>query len=113
MVEKRAFIRHAYRAYGTLLLVEEGADMSAWQRYPAHILNISYKGALVAVLDEHDLTSGQDIKLHVEMETGENVWMAGNVAHTKDHFIGLACKPNEDDDTRNLAELLIKTQVRD
>ena len=113
MVEKRAFIRHAYRAYGTLLIVDENQEKEAWARYPAHILNISYKGALVAVLDDHELESGSEIKLHIEMESGENVWMSGDIAHTKDHFIGLACRPAEEEDTRNLAELLIKTQVRD
>lgn len=122
MVEKRAFIRHAYRAYGTLLIVQgsdsdespaESVNMDSWPRFPAHVLNISYKGALIAVLEDHDLQSGQTIKLHLEMESGENVWMSGKVAHTKDHFIGLACKPSDEEDTRNLAELLINTQVRD
>ena len=81
--------RHPHRAYATLSYGERSLD--------AHILNLSKRGALIAVLGEHDLACRAPIDLTIETHKGK-VALRGTVAHLKAHYLGLNCTPTTDAD---------------
>lgn len=87
-----------YRSYGTL-----SSDNNQW---PAHIINISSTGALIAIICEHTLTEEAIIHLTVELLEGEDIVMHGKVLHVKDHYIGLHCEPEKQTDKNRLANIL-------
>ncbi len=85
--ERRRAERYPHRAHATLMVNNNA--------YPAHIINISVIGALVAVVDEHEIEEDQEIAIDIESEVG-NFSMHGTVAHVKNHYIGLECVPPDD-----------------
>ena len=97
---KRNATRQSYRGYGTL--------SSETDSYEAHLLNISLKGALVAVITPHTLTTDTEVTLEVELDSGEHVKMEGAVAHTKEHFIGVRCQTCSQQDQEQLERFLAK-----
>jgi len=60
--------------------------------YEAHVLNISASGSLVAVIDDHEITPYQHIKLILQYR-GEDIRVDAEVMHVKGHYLGLKCKP--------------------
>ena len=74
--------------------------------WPVYIINISMQGALIALLDEHPVDEGMVVTLQVELPNAKSVMMHGNVAHVKEHYIGLDCQPNEDQEQALLEQLL-------
>lgn len=96
--ERRAFPRVAYRAYATLL-----GSNTCWD---VHLLDLSFNGALVALLENHPLTSGDQIILDIEQDDGPSIKMQGQVSHTNAHLLGLECRPNGIDQQARLRELL-------
>ena len=106
--EKRSFPRVHYRAY---------ASLSAGNlRYPAHILDLSFNGALVALIHRHELHEGEQITLNIELleedrheeDSTPTIRMQGRLAHIKDHFLGLECRASGIDNQTRLRELLEK-----
>ena len=96
--ERRQTERQEHRGYGTLTNSE-----ASW---PVCIINISMHGALIAILDDHPIEEGMVITLQVELANGSSVIMHGSVAHVKDHYIGLDCTPNDDQEQSALEALL-------
>lgn len=85
--ERRRAERYPHRAHATLMINNNA--------YPAHIINISIIGALVAVVENHDIKENQEIAIDIESDSG-NFSMRGTVAHVKNHYIGLECTPPDD-----------------
>lgn len=98
-LERRQAERLPHRGTGTLLTSE-----SSWA---AHIINISPRGALIALVDPHNIEEDHTVTLQIELGDGTTILTHGHVAHVKDHYIGLECKPNTDEDARRL-EAMIK-----
>ena len=96
--ERRQSERQDHRGYGTLTNTE-----GSW---PVCIINISMQGALIAILEEHSIEEGMVITLQVELANGSSVMMHGSVAHVKEHYVGLDCKPNDDQEQSALEALL-------
>ena len=82
--DRRRAERYTHRAHATLSV--EGTQ------YDAHLINISRLGALVAIIDEHNIPAKQDISLHIETPDGQLLTMTGTVAHAKAHYLGLECE---------------------
>ncbi len=97
-LERRQSERLPHRGNGTLITSE-----SSWA---AHIINISLQGALVALLDPHNLDEEQAVTLQIALSDGNSILAHGHVAHVKDHYIGLECKPNSEEDERRLRDVI-------
>ncbi|MFL0803550.1 MAG: PilZ domain-containing protein [Agarilytica sp.] len=90
---RRSEERIPHRAYATLI--------TANNQYAAHLLNISRNGALIAVIQEHDLKSADEISLRIETETLQ-FELNGWVAHVRDHYLGMTGRPSNE---KNRADL--------
>ena len=97
-LERRQNERLPHRGGGTLLTSE-----SSWT---AHIINISLQGALIALVDPHNITEDQTVTLQIALSDGTAILTHGHVAHVKDHYIGLECKPNTEEDARRLEAMI-------
>lgn len=98
--ERRSFPRIEYRAFATL--------MTSKKKCPVHILDVSFNGALAAILSDHTLQNGEQIVLTIEIENSESIKMQGHLAHQKGHFLGLECHATNIDHQSSLRELLNK-----
>ena len=97
-LERRQSERLPHRGGGTLITSE-----SSWT---AHIINISLQGALIALLEPHNINEDQTITLQISLSDGNSILTHGHVAHVKDHYIGLECQPNTEQDARRLREVI-------
>lgn len=68
----------------------------------AHLLNISETGALVAVIEPHQLSAGEAITLDIELPEGQQARLEGHVAHVKEHLLGLDCTPATEVDAERI-----------
>ncbi len=93
--DERSAPRFRYRCNATL----SAADTSC----PAHLLNISQSGALVAILEENRFAMDDRVELTIEQDGGEDITLLGSIAHVKKHYIGLKCDPVSDEDREQLA----------
>lgn len=102
---RRYFPRIQLRAHGTLT----SADGKKW---PAHILDLSFNGALAALIHKHSFKAGEAVVLHIEPdeENGEIVKMRGKLSHQKEHFLGVECRATGIDNQTQLRELLKRSQ---
>ncbi len=106
--EKRCFPRVNYRAYASLT--------TSSKRYPAHILDLSFAGALVALIHKHNLKKGEEIILNIDIletdrkegDTISTIRMLGKLAHVKGHFLGIECRASGIDNQTRLRDLLEK-----
>jgi len=98
--DRRYFPRINYRAYATLTTTK--------QRWPVHVLDLSFNGALAAIIHQHDLVDGETVVLNVELEDGDIVKMQGRISHQKEHFLGIECRATGIDNQARLRELLEK-----
>ena len=96
--DKRQYTRHIHRGYGTLVHQDN--------KFSCHLINLSEAGALIALLDEYHVNINEKVTLFVEIGDGDVAEMAGQVAHCKDHFIGLSCVPVKASDREKLKPLL-------
>ncbi len=99
--ERREYARIPHRAHATLNTAERA--------YPTHLLNISSKGALIAVIDEHRLSTGQDITLQIDGDDG-SFELVGQIVHMNDHYIGLDCAAIDDESEIALAALIRESE---
>lgn len=95
---RRQAERYSYRGYCAL--------RSSQASIPAHIINLSNTGALIAVLDDHKLQDLEPVQLQVELQDGEIALLSGTVIHRKAHFIGLKCTPDSEADADKLVRFL-------
>ncbi len=100
--ERRYFPRVNYRAYATL--------MTTSQRYPVHIMDLSFNGALVALIHQHELKNGEEIILTIDLESNPPIKMQGRLSHQQEHFLGIECRATGIDNQSRLRELLNKNQ---
>jgi len=103
--DRRYFPRIDYRAYATLT--------TSARRWPVHIMDVSFNGALIALIDKHDLKDNEGIVLTIELEDGEPIKMQGKLSHQKDHFLGIECRATGIDNQARLRELLEKNKTQD
>lgn len=96
--DRRQCARLPHRGHGLLLNSE-----SQWQVY---IVNLSLQGALVAVIEQHNISENELVDLQVELGNGQVATMRGKVAHIKEHYIGLECCPVIETDIQQLLDLI-------
>lgn len=96
--ERRQFERHNTRAQGTLITAETN--------WPVFVINLSYSGALIAILDNHQLEEEESITLHLELEHAGRVIAHGRVAHLKEHYVGLEFSGHGDTDREKLRKVI-------
>lgn len=96
--ERRQFERHSTRAQGTLITAE-----SNW---PVYVINLSYSGALIAILDKHKLEEEESITLHLELEHAGRVIAHGRIAHLKEHYVGLEFSGHGEADRAKLKKVI-------
>lgn len=101
-VERRQSERLPHRGSGTLITPE-----SAWS---AHIINISMQGALIALVDPHDVCEEQVVTLQIKLNDGNSILTRGTVAHVKEHYIGLECLPSSEEDARRLKAMIMEIE---
>src|SRR5690606_18049555 len=94
-----------YRAYATLVATS--------QRWPVHILDLSFNGALVALIHKHTLQDGEGIVLTIETDTGEPIKMQGKLSHQKEHFLGIECRALGIDAQARLRELIERSKGKE
>ena len=67
--------------------------MTPHHKWPVHLLDLSTNGALVALLEPHQLDEREEAILTLELTEGDRVKLQGRVVHQKGHYIGLVCSP--------------------
>lgn len=102
--ERRYFPRVNYRAYATL--------MTTKKKFDVHIVDVSFNGALAALIRHHDLTPGEEIVLTIEAGDNNLIKMQGKLAHQRDHLLGIECRALGIDNQARLRELLKKEAAR-
>lgn len=102
--ERRYFPRVHYRAYATLTTTQKKFDV--------HIVDVSFNGALAALVRPHDLTPGEEIILSIEAGEDNLIKMQGKLAHQRDHMLGIECRALGIDNQARLRELLKKETER-
>ncbi len=68
--------------------------------WAVHVLDISYHGARVAILDDNNFAVGDEVKFNIELPGDSTpggvplyLHLDGVVAHRKKHILGIAHKP--------------------
>ena len=92
--DRRRALRVQLRTHSNLVTADGGCT--------AHLVNISESGALIAVIEPHQLSAGEAIALDVELPNGTTARMEGHIAHVKDHMLGLDCTAATDADAERL-----------
>ncbi|WP_075188283.1 PilZ domain-containing protein [Teredinibacter haidensis] len=72
----------------------------------AYLINLSESGALIALLGDHELETNTTVTLKIHLANDDVVVTQGRVAHRKDHFVGLECKPTTKQDKARLQAFL-------
>lgn len=98
--ERRHFPRVNFRGYASLV--------TPHKKWPVHIIDLSFNGALVAVIHKHNISDGDSIILSIERDNGETIKMQGEVAHQKEHMLGVDCRASGIDHQARLRELVDK-----
>ncbi|MGH1370758.1 MAG: PilZ domain-containing protein [Cellvibrionaceae bacterium] len=98
--ERRHFPRVNFRGHASLITTHN--------KWPVHIIDLSFNGALVAVIHKHTIADGEGIMLSIETEDGDIIKMQGEVAHQKEHFLGVVCRATSIDHQARLRELVNK-----
>lgn len=92
--DRRRALRVNLRSHSNLTTADGGCS--------AHLLNISESGALVAVIEPHQLAAGEAVTLDIELPNGEQARMEGHIAHVKEHMLGLDCAPASEADAARI-----------
>jgi hypothetical protein len=98
--ERRDSPRVPYRAYATLTTTSH--------HYPVHIVDLSFNGALAALIEPHGLIAGDEVTLHIDLEEGAPIKMMGILAHQEQHYLGVECHSISTDTQSRLRALLKK-----
>ncbi len=103
--ERRHFPRVHFRSHATLATTRS--------RWPVHIMDLSFNGALAALIHKHDIEAGEEMVLTIEKDDGQTLKMQGKLSHQKEHFLGIECRANGIDNQAQLRELLRKYQNKE
>jgi hypothetical protein len=85
------------------------------RQWEAHLLDMSYSGARLALLDEHPLKPGDNISLLVMVDKQpENplgqIKLAGKLVHLREHLLGVAYEPVDAENDALLKAYLAQQQ---
>jgi hypothetical protein len=107
--DRRTHPRYTLRAFAQL--------GSSDQEWAAHLLDISYEGARIALLDEYNLTTGDSVRLRIEVpqaniSEGEAPYLQlhGKLVHVQEHMLGIHYHPETESDAVLLKKLLAELQ---
>lgn len=115
--DKRYFPRINYRAHAHLT--------TSQHRFNVHILDLSFSGALAALIRKHDLQVGEEVVLTIELppkdwkntnndpDAPRTIKMQGRLAHQQGHFLGIECRASGIDNQSRLRKLLEKYKESD
>ena len=103
--ERRAFPRVSYRAYATLITTREN--------WPAHLVDLSFHGALIAILYRNDIRTGEEIQLTIELDSEKPIYMYGHIAHHSGHMLGIECRATGIDQQQRLRQLVHQDPATD
>lgn len=98
--QRRKNDRFPLRAHATL---ESGNG-----DWPAHVINLSIDGAMIAIAEEHSIQTDDEVELTVYLDDEQRLLLQGQVVHIKDHFIGLKCKVQTSENEGLLTQLIGK-----
>lgn len=97
--ERRHFIRVTFDAPALLTTAD--------QTFSVHVLDLSLKGALVAMAPGSALIPGTLCQLTVPLtSTSDHIAMSTEVAHMENHFAGLLCRSIDLDSVTHLRRLI-------
>ena len=103
--ERRAFPRVKCRAYATLITTREN--------WPAHVIDLSFHGALIAILYRNDIRTGEEIQLTIELDGEKPIYMYGHIAHHSSHMLGIECRATGIDQQQRLRQLVQRDPTSD
>lgn len=103
--ERRIATRFPLRAFAALC--------NSDKEWAAHVLDISYHGARVALLDEYNLCAGDPIQLRLEIPELQvpsgalpYLHLNGTLVHQQEHMLGIQYEPASDEDASLLKKIL-------
>ena len=96
--ERRQFLRSAFHADVDIA--------SAGRVYPARLLDLSLKGALVEQDGAWPVQVGQTCRFRLELVPGTAIMMDTTVAHVRDSQVGLQCDHIDLDSITHLRRLV-------
>ena len=99
-LKRRGSGRFQLRAHATV-----NSDGENW---PAHLINFSIDGALIAVTEKHNMQTGSAVELKIELNENQHIKLQGQVVHVKKHYLGVKCKAQNFEDEALLNELIEK-----
>ena len=104
--DRRTTPRYPLRAFAALCNSEKECAV--------HVLDISYHGARVALLDEYHLCAGDSIQLRLEIPemkvppgTLPYLYLNGTLVHQQDHMLGIQYEPASETDSQLLQQILV------
>lgn len=99
MIEKRNFTRIAFDAGARLIRGEND--------WPAKLLDISLKGALLEQPENCDLEADDPVSVYLLLSDEETeIRMEGHVAHLDDNRVGIACDHMDVDSASHLRRIV-------
>lgn len=108
--DRRTHPRYPLRAFAEL-----GSSDKEWA---AHVLDISYDGARIALLDDYHLCAGDAIQLRLEvpeMKAPKNtmpyIHLNGTLVHQQEHMLGIQYEPASAEDAELLKNLLSNLNI--
>jgi hypothetical protein len=103
--ERRTTQRYPLRAFAAL----SNSD----KEWAAHVLDISYYGARVVLLDEYHLNIGDSVRLRLEIPEQQvpfgsppYLHVDGTLVHQQEHMLGIQYEPATQEDAKLLKQLL-------
>ena len=103
--DRRTYPRYPLRAFAALC--------NSDKEWAAHVLDISYHGARVALLDEYHLCAGDAIQLRLEIPelkvapgTLPYLYLNGTLVHQQEHMLGIQYEPASEHDAELLKQIL-------
>lgn len=103
--DRRNYPRFPLRAFAAL-----GKSDKEWA---AHVLDISYHGARIALLDNYNLCAGDAIYLRLEipeLQVPEGMLpylhLNGTLVHQQEHMLGIQYEPASEQDAELLKQIL-------
>jgi hypothetical protein len=102
---RRTHPRFSLRAFAELANSEK--------EWAAHVLDISYQGARIALLDDYHLCEGDTIRLRLEIPKAQApegvlpyLYLNGTLVHKQEHILGIQYEPASAQDAELLNILL-------
>jgi hypothetical protein len=103
--DRRIYPRYPLRAFAQL-----DSSNKAWA---VHLLDISYTGARIALLDDYELSTGAGINLRLEIPSAQRsesmppyLYLQGTLVHQQEHMLGIQYEPTSAQDAELLTQIL-------